>query len=223
MLQNIHFLALVLAATASAAPLDDSSHLNNVASEPQGRQVTTIPCIPYIITLKHGDGNPKKKFLHKQVTTTHKCTDGPCNIEKEDSETYTIEWSASIADPRGFFSAGFAVSEAITTGVTKACSNQEGTENQSLCVWWSLAHTEYEVQDWEMSGCGSSKPKRGVYKITMPNADDGKNTSYCVRNNCRGNGDEYWADDKAIRADVLGDYVQPSLVHFLLVMLSFGS
>ncbi|KAK1477551.1 hypothetical protein CCUS01_16642 [Colletotrichum cuscutae] len=213
MLQNIHFLALVLAATASAAPLDDSSHLNNVTSEPQGRQVTPFSRIPYIVTLKHGDGIPKKKFPHKRDR----------DIEKEDSETYTIEWNASIADPRGFFSAGFAVSEAITTGVTKACSNQEGTENQSLCVWWSLAHTEYEVQDWEMSGCGSSKPKGGVYKITAPNADDGKDTSYCVRNNCRDNGDEYWADDKAIRADELGDYVQPSLVQFLLVMLSFGS
>ncbi|UQC74261.1 uncharacterized protein CLUP02_00909 [Colletotrichum lupini] len=95
MLQNIHFLALV----------------------------TPPPCIPYIITLKHGDGNPQKKFLHKQVTATHMCTGGPCSVEKEDSETYTIEWSASIADPRGFFSAGFAVSEAIITGVTKACSN----------------------------------------------------------------------------------------------------
>ncbi|KXH36370.1 hypothetical protein CNYM01_11407 [Colletotrichum nymphaeae SA-01] len=195
MLQIIPFLALVLAITASAAPLDDSSHLNSVASELQGRQVIPPPCIPYIKTLKHGDGNPKKKFLQKQVTTTHKCTDGPCSIEKEDSETYTIEWSASITDPRSFFSAGFAVSKAITTGETKACSNREGTENQSLCVWWSLAHTEYEVQDWEMSGCGSSKPKGGVYKITAPNTDDEENTSCCVRNNCRGNGDEYWADN----------------------------
>ncbi|KAK1542691.1 hypothetical protein CPAR01_06078 [Colletotrichum paranaense] len=207
MLQNIHFLALPSQQRRLRAP----------------RATDHAPSLYSLHhNLKHGDGNPKK-FLHKQVTTTHMCTDGPCSIEKEDSETYTIEWNASIADPRGFFSAGFAVSEAITTGVTKACSNQEGTENQSLCVWWSLAHTEYEVQDWEMSGCGSSKPKRGVYKITAPNADDGKNTSCCVRNNCRGNGDEYWADDKAIRADVLGDYVQPSLVHFLLVMLSFGS
>ncbi|KAK1724345.1 hypothetical protein CaCOL14_000655 [Colletotrichum acutatum] len=133
MLQNILFLALVLAITASAAPLDDSSHLNNAASELfKGRQITPPPCIPYIKTLKHGDGNPKKKFLHKQVTTTHKCTDGPCGIEKEDSETYTIEWSASITDPRGFFSDGFAVSEAMTTGETKVCSNRDGTENQSL-------------------------------------------------------------------------------------------
>ncbi|KAJ0298975.1 hypothetical protein COL5a_009663 [Colletotrichum fioriniae] len=163
MLQNIPFIALVLAITASAAPLDDTNHLNNAASGLKRRQVIPPPCIPYIRTLKHGDGNPKKKFLHKQVTVSKnesfrnfqllinvsdhaQMHRRPMRHRKRGQrDLHKNEWSASIADPRGFFSAGFAVSQAITTGQTQVCNNSDDTENQSLCVSWSIAHTEYEV------------------------------------------------------------------------------
>ncbi|EXF73466.1 hypothetical protein CFIO01_10973 [Colletotrichum fioriniae PJ7] len=118
----------------SAAPLDDINHLNNAASELQGRQVTPPPCIPYIRALKHGDGKPKKNFLYKQVTVNKnesfrnfqllinvsyhaQMHRRPMRHRKRGQrDLHKNEWSASIADPRGFFSAGFAVSQAITDG-----------------------------------------------------------------------------------------------------------
>ncbi|KAF9878730.1 hypothetical protein CkaCkLH20_03630 [Colletotrichum karsti] len=178
---------------ASAMPLDD--HTADT-SPLKARQFPT-PCFTNTQTRKEGDGKPKQKYLQKQLSVPIAC-DGKnaCSVGESQVKSYSIGWSASISDPRGFTSAGFSVSETVETGSTWTC---EGEGSDTVCVWYAVAHTEYEVRDWEAYTCGSVsdgwKATGEAYRITAPNSDNRGSLKRCVLKTCRDQGDEYWSDD----------------------------
>lgn len=123
------------------------------------------------------------------------CSTNPtCEAGRADSKAYAVTWTAS-ASAGGWTSGGFEVTEEWSTGNSYTCA---GTSGDEICVWYKIAHTEYEVIVTRENSCSGEKQDYGEpYRITAPNAANRGGRHYCVIGTCRAQGDQYWQEGAA--------------------------
>ncbi|PLN78462.1 hypothetical protein BDW42DRAFT_143501 [Aspergillus taichungensis] len=144
-----------------------------------------------------GDGNPKQRYLHKQISENIDCTNvKSCTVGRTESESYSIGFSSSLTGG-GWITGGFDVSKSWSTGNTYSCSGEEGDE---VCIWYKTAHTAYEVHregymDCFMTTCGARCPEAD-YTLTSPNERNSGGGYYCVIGTCRSKGEQYWEEGR---------------------------
>lgn len=170
------------------------------------------PCaFPEYKTELVGDGDPHQNYYHVQLSVSvyqhvqrrkakkkltqvpHVCNGAEeCSIGHEVSQSYTVAWSGGVSG-FDFFSGGFEVSESYTTGNTYTCTAKTG---QTVCIWYIVAHTAYTVDSWtEYPGCPTGQPiekERAVIKAPNKN-NAGGNYDCRIDDECRTQGDNYWA------------------------------
>ncbi|KAI1812785.1 hypothetical protein GGS20DRAFT_587134 [Poronia punctata] len=156
------------------------------------RQVN--PCSQWTpATELSGDGSPRDRFLHKQLSQTITCDqENGCSVGRQESESFTIGFSiTSGSDITEWISGGFSVSESWTTGNSYTCNGGAG---DTVCIWQSVAHTAYKVRNGSYNSCTGFEPSGDEIEISSPNEDNRGGGFYCVVGTCRSQGDEYWDD-----------------------------
>ncbi|WEW61260.1 hypothetical protein PRK78_006750 [Emydomyces testavorans] len=137
-------------------------------------------------TERYGDGDPHQNYYHMQVSDVLDCTNGQCGVTR--SHEFSIGYSVSV-NVGDWISGGFGVEKTYTEAKEYQCQGQPG---ESVCVWVSLAHTAYTVSDVQR-GLGTDCERVGPLSVMRsPNSGFKGSHYYCVRNNCRNEGDGYW-------------------------------
>lgn len=184
---TIALLPLIL--QVFAIPLENSL-------EPRQQATTYIRDCGGPITVLAKNPHPTQWYLHMQVTDPVSCGNGGCSAGKID--THTITYTVSGGGGINFFSffsatSSLTVGKGTTKGETITC---DGDDGEQVCIWASIAHTEYTV--YERNKYSKIKPKEcGKWstperRMNAPNGNFVGSHYYCVRNNCRNNGDRYW-------------------------------
>ncbi|EWG41254.1 hypothetical protein FVEG_03396 [Fusarium verticillioides 7600] len=139
-----------------------------------------------------GDGNPRQHYYHIQISETIDC--GPssgCSVGRSDSESRTISASYNINGPEKVWgSMNFGVSKSWSTGNSYTCN---GVKNETVCIWYNVAHTTYHVKSFTIPFGGyKNQEKVEEYDISSPNKKNKGGQYYCVVGNCTFNGDNWW-------------------------------
>ncbi|KAH7397728.1 hypothetical protein BKA64DRAFT_623698 [Cadophora sp. MPI-SDFR-AT-0126] len=128
-----------------------------------------------------GDGDPHQNYLHTQLSENINCgAAAQCEVSRESARTYAVNfsWGGSFG---GWTSAGFAVEQSTTTGEAYGCT---ALSYQTVCIWYSNAHTAYSVQTREHNQCyGDQWGER--YVLVSPNIHNVGGSYYCVVGTCR--------------------------------------
>lgn len=99
------------------------------------------------------------------------------------------------ANPIKFISAGFSVGKLHTKAASYTCNGQK---DETVCVWYSAAHTKYQAQNMIANYCDSGwyKDTHGdPFYFTSPNTGGKHSDYYCVVGSCRDKGQGYWNTD----------------------------
>ncbi|PWY75429.1 hypothetical protein BO70DRAFT_253382, partial [Aspergillus heteromorphus CBS 117.55] len=179
----------------SAAPASSSSRSQTSSSS------SSNTCSNKINTTLVGDGNPHQNYLNKQLSPNTNCTTTPCTLPSAspNSPSYstTINWTSS-ATAAHWTSGGFPVTQSWTTppsGNNHSCSGGAG---DTVCLWYSTAHTAYTVQNEGVGsdGCAGDGGKglsNSQFVMFSPNKDNkGGGGYYCAVGFCGGLGGEWW-------------------------------
>ncbi|KAJ4127885.1 hypothetical protein NW768_008165 [Fusarium equiseti] len=137
-----------------------------------------------------GDGNPHQNYHHKQISESITCNNAnACGVVKAKSESFTVGFSVSAGGPAdNWISGGFEVSKSWTDANEYSC---EGAAGDTVCIWYSTAHTAYTVKKLTSNPC-TGTTKYGPYIIFSPNKQNRGGGYYCVNGACRAKDDEYW-------------------------------
>lgn len=136
---RITFLLCLSLSLAHVIYMNDTTGANNPLEERQLMGHQFMCCMGDCSYELVGDGNPHTDYLHRQMTSTGECRDGPgakgCGVGFSTSHTfgYTVSAGANI----GWFAPGFSVTESWTVGETKTCS---ADINATVCLWYDMAY-----------------------------------------------------------------------------------
>ncbi|KAI0393448.1 hypothetical protein F5Y17DRAFT_309507 [Xylariaceae sp. FL0594] len=179
---------------AMASPMVSMSErdTNNASSPLSERQ--TGPCSIWTPgTQLSGDGSPRPRYLHKQLSQTITCDQSNgCSVGQQESESFSIGFSLSSGKQiTEWLSGGFSVTKTWITGNSYTCNGGAG---QTVCIWQSVAHTAYKVRNGVFNSCTGFSPSGDEIEISSPNEDNRGGGFYCVQGTCRAQGDQYWDD-----------------------------
>ena len=138
-LLKISFLLSLSLSLAHVFHIDNTTGANNTLEERQLLGHQFMCCMGHCSYELVGDGDPHTDYLHRQMTSTGECRDGPgakgCGIGFSASHTfgYTVSAGANI----GWFAPGFSVTESWTVGEIKTCS---ADINATVCLWYDMAY-----------------------------------------------------------------------------------
>ncbi|KAE8161853.1 hypothetical protein BDV40DRAFT_288961 [Aspergillus tamarii] len=121
-----------------------------------------------------GDGDPHTDYLHRQMTSTGECRDGP-----------------------GAKGCGIGFSASHTFGYTVSAGANIGADiNATVCLWYDMAYTAYTVQvvNRHLYSSVCSNQPTGPLVMKAPNVNNaGGGHWYCAYgDDCHGEGEEYW-------------------------------
>ncbi|KAF5637625.1 uncharacterized protein FTJAE_5482 [Fusarium tjaetaba] len=139
-----------------------------------------------------GDGNPRQHYYHTQLSETIDCgAASGCSVGESDTESRTISASWTLTGPdKSWANFGFGVSKAWSTGNSYTCS---GVKNESVCVWYKVAHTTYTVKSFTIPpGEYMNNQEVEIYDISSPNKKNKGGNYYCVVGNCTSQDDGWW-------------------------------
>ena len=132
------------------------------------------------------DDDTQDVFFHSQVTKPIACgTAASCQATR--LEQHTFEYSVEGGGNVPWVSAGFAVTQAWTSGQEYQCGADMGDR---VCVWVRVNYLEYHVKP--VGGlCNPDVIDRGV--VTMRSVKNDQDNYYCVTGSaCRTLGEGYW-------------------------------
>ncbi|KAF5668797.1 hypothetical protein FDENT_11728 [Fusarium denticulatum] len=114
-----------------------------------------------------------------------------CNVGKTDSESRTISATFNINGPEKIWAnMNFGVSKSWSTGNAYTCN---GVQNETVCIWYNVAHTTYTVRAFTTPPGGyKNQEKMEIYDISSPNKENKGGKYYCVVNKCKSKGDSWW-------------------------------
>ncbi|RYP22275.1 hypothetical protein DL765_001789 [Monosporascus sp. GIB2] len=177
------------------ANIADESNIteSNMSEAPQPPVVDVggPPCPIYHLTRLLDNGNPHQNPLHIQLSDVMECGQRSCGIERFESVSFTIGFSASATIAQ-WISGGFAVEKSIQTGNAYSC---DGDPGDVFAVWRRQAQTAYTVRNFKMD-CGRTS-YGNPFVMWSPNSNNRGGAYYCVygRKYVRALGDR-WLDLK---------------------------
>ncbi|KNG83078.1 hypothetical protein ANOM_009239 [Aspergillus nomiae NRRL 13137] len=194
-LLKISFLLCLSLSLAHVIHVDNTSGTNNTLEERQLMGHQFMCCMGDCSYELVGDGNPHTDYLHRQMTSTGDCRDGPgakgCGVGF--TASYTFGYTVSAGANVGWFAPGFSVSESWTVGETKTCS---ADVNATVCLWYDMAYTAYTVQvvNKHLYSSVCSNQPMGPLVMKAPNVNNAHGGHwYCAYGkDCREQGEEYW-------------------------------
>ncbi|KAF5579861.1 hypothetical protein FPCIR_10926 [Fusarium pseudocircinatum] len=139
-----------------------------------------------------GDGNPRQHYYHVQLSENVDCGESSgCSVGKTDSESRTISATFTLSGPEKMWAnMGFGVSKAWSTGNSYTCN---GLRNETVCIWYNVAHTTYTVKAFTIPPDGyKNQEKVEIYDISSPNNSNKGGKYYCVVNKCKNKGYSWW-------------------------------
>jgi hypothetical protein len=88
-----------------------------------------------------------------------------------------------------WISGGNPVIEAWTTPHDYTCN---GTQGETVCVWYNTVYTAYTVRNAYTDTCKGTSYHSDPFILSSPNRDNAGGGEYCVVGPCRHSGDSYW-------------------------------